>query len=184
MKICVTGHTSGIGKEIYQLLLDRGHDVHGASRTNGFDLENSEVRSNLISQDYDIFINHAYSSHQTTMLLDLVKAWEGTNKLIINIGSKATMLPIIVPGEEEYVSQKKQQEKIIRDRFFNPYPQVVNVIIGLTDSRMGERFVGKKLNPKNLSLLLDFIIMNKDTMLIQEIVVDVPGQNWKEIKYA
>ena len=49
---------------------------------------------------------------------------------------------------------------------------------------MGDKFEGKKLDPKNLALLVEYIIVNKNELAIQEIVIDVPGQSWKEIKYA
>ena len=37
-KVAVTGHTSGIGKEIYEYCQFHGADVKGYSRSNGFDL--------------------------------------------------------------------------------------------------------------------------------------------------
>lgn len=184
MRVCVTGHTVGLGKTIHEYLSKRGYDVVGFSRSTGDDIDDPETRRKIINTNCDVFINNAYSVNQTSLLEEVIAAWDGQNKIVINIGSKATMLPIVVPGDEEYVEQKKQQQKIVASRFFNPYPQVVNIIIGLTDSRMGDKFVGKKLQPKDLAFLVELIIMNRNTLAIQEIVVDVPGQNWKEIKYA
>jgi len=183
MRVGVTGHTSGLGKGIFDHLTTNGYTVNGFSRSNGFDIEDPQTREKIISS-CDVIVNNTYSTYQTTLLREVISAWDGQDKMIINIGSKATMLPVVVPGDEEYVEQKKQQQEIVRSRFFHPYPQTVNLIIGLTDSRMGDKFEGKKLDPKNLALLVEYIIVNKNELAIQEIVIDVPGQSWKEIKYA
>jgi len=90
MKYAITGHTSGIGKRLFDKL---SPNAIGFSRSNGYNITIEENRRTIIEQsaDCDIFINNAYSGFgQTQLLLDIFKAWRNTNKTIINIGSKIT----------------------------------------------------------------------------------------------
>ena len=42
MKVVITGHTKGIGKSVFDLLNDKGYDVVGLSRSNGFDISEAQ----------------------------------------------------------------------------------------------------------------------------------------------
>ena len=46
MKVAITGHTKGLGKELY----NRFDDVLGFSSSNGYDISNNYERSNIILQ--------------------------------------------------------------------------------------------------------------------------------------
>ena len=91
MKIAVTGHTSGIGKAVYEKL---SPNCLGFSRSNGYDISKKEDRLKIIekSLDCDIFINNAYSGDfsQTNLLFDIWNEWNHLDKKIINIGSDIT----------------------------------------------------------------------------------------------
>jgi hypothetical protein len=89
MKIAVTGHTKNLGKFFYDHL-KTSSDILGFSRSNGFDIKNPFDRKKIIKQsaDCDIFINLVHNHyHQTDILFELFKLWEGRSKLIINISS-------------------------------------------------------------------------------------------------
>ena len=55
-RIAVTGHTSGIGKEIYEYCQFHGADVKGYSRSNGFDLRagGDDIINDILKFDADI----------------------------------------------------------------------------------------------------------------------------------
>jgi len=61
MKIAITGHTSGIGKALYNYY-SAEHEVIGFSRSNGYNLPDS--LSNVIkeSKGCDLFINNCYAN--------------------------------------------------------------------------------------------------------------------------
>lgn len=87
MKIGITGHTSGIGKGLYDVLGAK-HDVQGFSRTNGYDI--STTQHEIIEQikDFDIFINNAQKDNYQTLLFNKIfKLWKNQKKTIVNIGS-------------------------------------------------------------------------------------------------
>lgn len=88
MKIAITGHTSGIGKYIFE----NYPNTVGFSRSNGFDICDENDRKEIVKQssDCDVFINNAYNGFgQTFLLLDLFAEWKDTQKSIVNVGTIA-----------------------------------------------------------------------------------------------
>ena len=70
MKIVITGHTHGIGKELYNHFINQGHEVIGLSRSNGFDIsENTETVVEKIV-GCDLFVNNTFSKDTQIKLLD------------------------------------------------------------------------------------------------------------------
>lgn len=89
MKIAITGHTSGIGKSLFE----RCDDAIGFSLSTGYDITHPVERSKIVEhiQDCDVFVNNAFDRYgQCEMLFDVWKSWKDTDKIIINIGSDVT----------------------------------------------------------------------------------------------
>lgn len=84
MKCIVTGHTSGIGKAIYQHFISKQYTVIGMSRSNGYDIINDQDKIVEESVDCDIFVNCAYSG---TGQLDLLNRLHDKVKNMIVLGS-------------------------------------------------------------------------------------------------
>lgn len=88
MKIAITGHSSGIGKGLYDFF-SKDHEVIGFSKDNGYDIEKF---SDILDQSIncDIFINNAYSYYKQS---EIIKAWAEQHKeqkhLIISTSSIA-----------------------------------------------------------------------------------------------
>ena len=94
MKIAITGHTQGIGKQLASFF-SASASITGLSRTNGYDI-NDVVSIVAAVKDCDVFINNAYSGNQQVILLEEVYAlWKDTDKTIISIGSAVTDYPRI-----------------------------------------------------------------------------------------
>ena len=97
MKVAITGHTQGIGLALKSVYEQHGHHVLGFSRSNGYDITNSEDRKKIIQQiqDYDLFLNNAHDYDQTFcgtyMLTELWETWKDQKKTIANISSSVTM---------------------------------------------------------------------------------------------
>ena len=71
MKIAITGHTSGIGKAIYDGI---GHEVVGFSRDTGHNINDIFHRMKIVDSvaDCDVFINNAHDRfNQVNMLNEL-----------------------------------------------------------------------------------------------------------------
>lgn len=86
MKCVVTGHTSGIGKSIYEHFLFKGWEVHGMSRSNGYDIVDNQDDIIKEAEDCDIFVNCAYSGPAQLQLLNRLY---NKVKNIIVVGSVA-----------------------------------------------------------------------------------------------
>lgn len=88
MKISITGHTKGLGKE----LTTRFDDVVGFSKSNGYDISDNYDRAKIIFEieDSDVFINNAHENFdQTKMLMEVFEKWKYMDKTIINIVSRS-----------------------------------------------------------------------------------------------
>ena len=116
MKIAITGHTSGIGKYLFDEL-SKDNEVIGYSRTNMFDISDMDMRMKLfmdvMEQNPDVFINNAYSSAnvhaQTEVFKGIYNAWERkSDKTIINVGTKGVL---DTESERPYITSKT----ILRD---------------------------------------------------------------------
>lgn len=86
MKCIVTGHTSGVGKSIYEHFQSKGYEVIGLSRSNGYDISVDQDKIAEISQGCDIFVNNAYSGESQ---LDLLNKLHDKVKNMIVVGSVA-----------------------------------------------------------------------------------------------
>ena len=91
MKIAITGHTSGIGKSLFDYYESvrrlRDDTALGFSRSNGYNINNPQK---IIEQslDSDVFINNAYAEFaQVELLYGLWKHWKFLNRQIICISS-------------------------------------------------------------------------------------------------
>ena len=83
MKIAITGHTNGIGKEFARQLSSRGHEIVGISRSQGENIRRIPHTATLI-ENCDLFINNAQSFYaQTELLYEIWKRWKGKEKYIL-----------------------------------------------------------------------------------------------------
>ena len=88
MKIAITGHTKGIGKACADLL-GQQHEIVGLSRSNGFDIQQTNMCAMKIVP-CDVFINNAYQGTCQSQLFEVVfKHWKDKSKTIINLGTRA-----------------------------------------------------------------------------------------------
>ena len=95
MKIAILGHTKGLGAELVKLL-ESQHEIVGFARSNGYDIDQPGTIQRIVEEvaDCDVFINSAKNPSgwpQVDMFSELLLAWEGQKKRIINIGSHVTV---------------------------------------------------------------------------------------------
>lgn len=88
MKIAITGHSKGIGKELYDIF-DNDHQVEGFSRSNGFDIATQHQLIARSVKNFDVFVNNAWSGyHQIDLLNTVFEMWKNdSSKKIVNISS-------------------------------------------------------------------------------------------------
>jgi NAD(P)-dependent dehydrogenase (short-subunit alcohol dehydrogenase family) len=167
MKIAVTGHTSGIGKSIYDYFLEQNNDVIGFSRSNGYNISNKEDRTNIcnLSENFDIFVNNAYNNFdnsQELMLADRLESWKDTEKIIINLSSRWTT------GNHKYCHDKMSIDNICNEHLFSKI-YLINLKPGLIDTPRVSAEKGAKLKTKSVVDIIDFILLNKNEFKIHSI---------------
>ena len=167
MKIAVTGHTSGIGKSIYDYFLEQNNDVIGFSRSNGYNISNKEDRTNIcnLSENFDIFVNNAYNNFdnsQELMLADRLESWKDTEKIIINLSSRWTT------GNHKYCHDKMSIDDICNKHLFSKI-HLINLKPGLINTPRVSAEQGAKLKTKSVVDIIDFILLNKNEFKIHSI---------------
>jgi hypothetical protein len=158
MNIAITGHTKGIGQALYNHFLPF-YNVKGFSRTNGFNINNLNIRNDIVKEikDFDIFINNAYNDFddsQLLMLKEVFYSWQNQNKLIINISSRFTT------ADHDYCTTKKKLDKFCHEQQYI-LPRICNLKPGLTDTSRVKNIQGNKMDVTDIITVIDFCLKNK-----------------------
>jgi hypothetical protein len=185
MKVAITGHSRGIGSALTSELSKRGHLVLGFSRANGYDIADVQSRTDIIQQanDCDVFINNAYSHiAQFDLLEKITTQWQEQKKIVINVNSKSIFAPEVPQSMQQYVEDKRRQYDYIQSLKFRSRPYVMDLILGLVDTEMSDMFIADKMKASEIAQLIADILERKDQLYVQQLILDVPFQDWKNIQ--
>lgn len=173
MKIAITGHTSGIGKALFNYFVS--YTPMGFSRSNGHNINHVEDRKKIINQsiDCDVFINNAYSdgiNSQLYLLQEIHSAWATKDKLIINISSRITDF-VLPPSSTDrlYQTHKKDQDTFCLGKITSP--QIVNLKLGMVDTPRVSMHNCNKLTDKDIVRIVSFVLENRDSFSITTLTV-------------
>lgn len=178
MKIGITGHTQGIGSSLTKIFKDKHHSVLGFSSSDGYDISESKSRMQIVDNCYDcdIFVNNAYhKTGQLEMLKDMLVAWEGKEKIIINLSSQVVYKnsPLI---EGEHAVYKNS--KTLLNEFINQYTGTVKILNVIPDLVNTNFYLATKIfdtsqgiNSDNLAKLIVNTVMNFDDLYVKELVI-------------
>jgi hypothetical protein len=173
MKIAITGHTSGIGKALFDYFFS--YTPMGFSRSNGYNINHIENRKKIINQcaDCDVFINNAYSNglnSQLYLLQEMHSAWVGKEKLIINISSRITDF-VLPPSslEQLYQTHKKDQDTFCLGKI--KHPQIFNLKLGMVDTPRVSMYNHNKLAVEDVVKIISFVLDNRNAYKITTLTV-------------
>jgi hypothetical protein len=103
-KIVITGHTSGVGKTIYDALCaDSCREIVGLSRSNGYDIDADFDKVVEAATGAEIFINNAYRDRQQLKLVEALKDKVG---MMVVMGSVSRFYPEIIPTQYAHDKQE------------------------------------------------------------------------------
>lgn len=143
MKFVITGHTSGIGKAIFE-----NYGGVGLSKSTGFNIITDDIVPYLDSET--IFINNAFTLtqpfSQIRLLYDSVKIC----RKVICIGSNTRI-------EGIYKTTKDALNIACQDLFYNGY-NVTNIRLGKVDTPYQQNYYGKKISINTVIKTIDFIL--------------------------
>jgi hypothetical protein len=115
-KIVITGHTSGIGKAIFDKFTEVScHQIIGMSRSNGYDIEKDFDKVVEEATGAEIFINNAYRDSQQ---LKLFHALKDKVDMMVVMGSVSRHYPELIPTD--YVHDKQALAEACRLESINP----------------------------------------------------------------
>jgi short-subunit dehydrogenase involved in D-alanine esterification of teichoic acids len=167
MKVSITGHTRGIGRQLYNYF-SKDSNVVGFSKSTGYNISSNHDRLRIVDEsvDCDVFVNNAYSDQYPDSQLELLKLihsrWASTDKIIINISSRFT------EGDNVYAKSKKDLDNFClthsRDSVY-----IINLKPGLTDTLRVSNQSGNKMHTKDIISTLDFILVNKNNFRVHNI---------------
>lgn len=110
MKVVITGHTSGIGKALYENFQTYGGwEVVGLSRSNSYDIDADFDKVVEAASGCFLFINNAYRDKQQTKL---VHALKNKVKKMIVMGSVSRHYPELI--HTDYVHDKQELSEACR----------------------------------------------------------------------
>ena len=173
-RVAVTGHTSGIGKEIYEYCQFNGAEVRGYSRRSGFDMKErngDHIINDILRWDAEIVFNHAwYPRIQNKILKILHTQWKEKEKVIINTGSATCYYSI---GASIYESDKAElRDYCIAKAVDYPFKnkcRLHNVSMGWTNSAVlegveeGDYFI----DPYEAALVLINLVMPQNYVMTE-----------------
>jgi nucleoside-diphosphate-sugar epimerase len=115
-KIIITGHTSGIGKAIYDKFTEIScRQIAGMSRSNGYDIDANFDKIVEEAKGCELFINNAYRDSQQ---LRLVEALKDKVDMMVVMGSVSRFYPELIPTQ--YVHDKQALAEACRLISLNP----------------------------------------------------------------
>lgn len=163
-KIAITGHTSGIGKALYEYFTVQGCDVRGFSRSNGYNFPEAEGKALKEIVECDVFINNGFPvKTQCNLLTGVFKEWQFHKKTIVNIGSHTTSYDRSTPHprfSDEYHRDKKELDRICKE--FRLQPMKCKLILlrpsFIKTEKVPEDSAIKYISLEGFCGLVDFVI--------------------------
>jgi NADP-dependent 3-hydroxy acid dehydrogenase YdfG len=187
VKIVITGHCGGIGKEIHDLLKSKGHELIGFDIQRGDDLHDASVQQNLFLElvDADVFINNVYMPKmQTLFLKEAMILWKNSQKFIVNMASAMVYThDNDLKGHTSAVVYKRNKtEQLEMSRSYDGMTKIMNIMPGWVNTDMGRGGIGSfhpgqehtinTLTPKSIADMVAFQIDNIDNFHIKELLVE------------
>lgn len=163
--VAVTGHTSGIGKSIFEYFTT--DIVKGYSRSNGYDITLQTDRLRILNdvKNFDIFVNNAYSNFdnsQLLMLKEICELWQNEDKIVINISTRFT--------ETDHLYSTTKQALDEYCKLFQRTPlYVLNLKPGAVDTPRIKNIDVDKMSSNNILTVIDFCLLNRNKFKVHSL---------------
>jgi len=167
MKITITGTTSGLGQALKNNLAD--HELKCLDRPN-FDLDKN--LDDYVSNDFDVYINNAYSKWaQIDLLYKLFEVNKTRTCKIICIGSVSADGNYDYPNP--YAIHKAALDGACHQLQLMSAPcKVFNVKLGRMDTPMSKEKLGSKLDPNFVATEIIRLIHLPSNVVIKTLTLD------------
>lgn len=169
MRIAITGHTSGLGQELYNRFQNSGHKCTGFSRQTGHDIETQIFAIVAASMDCDLFVNNAYSGFsQTELLYELWAQWKDLPRTIINVSSRSGDTP--AASYNPYKIHKKSLTETCQQlQRTRKNCRVICIKPSLIDTPMTQNVAQKMLTTAEVAQVIEWILQLPAHLLVADI---------------
>lgn len=137
MKVAITGHTSGLGKRLYDHFIKNGHEVVGMSTSTGIDVTKDQDKIVEAVTGFDLFINNTHVDNCQQELLEKIVNKVGS---IIVIGSAMHLFRDVATFD--YLERKFLLSQLCRN--LNVNPNVITNILHLNISFLPDNAASSK----------------------------------------
>ena len=174
MRICVTGHTSGIGKALSAALLARGDDVVGLSRTTGYDLSKPADVERMAQESIGCqgFINNAHHGYSQVGLLFALHRMHGNDPgfTMVTIGSNAA--DGIRMRSQPYAIEKIALDHAVAQLQRNGRWNLIHVRPGWVDTPRVSGISASKLMVDDVVDAVMWAMDRPDRMMVRSITIE------------
>lgn len=125
MRILITGHTSGLGKYLFGQYIDDQHEVFGASRLTGLDLDKDVSQVVLLGQNCDLVILNTNAGQ-----MEILEALAGKTKVVV-MGSIAGQYDQLI--QSDYSNKKKQLAERCKSLSLDPNTSLLHLTISMLE---------------------------------------------------
>ena len=170
MKAIITGHTSPMGKDIFEHY-SKSYECIGISRTTGYDLTTQQDQDRVVNEALtrDIFLNIAHvGTAQSALLLKLNQRWteESPLRKVITIGTLATKLETKlleqVNIDKQYLKDKHHLDAVstalANEKPFGPQLQFCLIRVLNYGKKTGDRATEPSCNIYDIIRAIDYVI--------------------------
>jgi hypothetical protein len=172
MIVSITGHTKGLGSDIFKLI-SKTHQTVGLSTSNGYDINDTNLIIKTI-KDSDVFINNAYSKGcQSVLFENIFNIWKDTNKLIININSSIVLENNVDDNLVEYHLYKSEFKKVVDDVISNNWDKKVRIMNIYPSTLESNYFYSdvSKIDNNYIASLINWVIEQKNNVEMRNVVI-------------
>lgn len=166
MKIGITGHTSGLGKALFDNYQSLGHECIGFSRTNGYNIVDNFDEIAAMAETLDLFINNAWCLDAQTKFVKHLKNYPVD---IISIGTSATIfydekILVYTGWKHEYLSNK---QSLVNEHKNSSYSSVNNMLLINVDTLENHPTKSDcSMKFADVIALIDFWMKNKHITMV------------------
>jgi RmlD substrate binding domain len=173
VNVIITGHTGGLGSALLNKYKERGCTTFGASKSTGYDFADPQVAENFCKQlqGHDVLINTITGVAQRNVFEKMYSIWQGKQKVIVNIGSRATqyhMSPSMHYGADkaalDYLAYSAQVTGW-------PWPAILHIRPGYFDSKRSQHKPNPKMKTSDVVDVVMWMIDNVDKFRVLDMVI-------------
>lgn len=150
MRIVITGHTKGLGKVLFDHFVEQGHDVTGASRSNGYYLPEDINHVKELALGCDLFIANA-----TEGQIYLLQELHDRVGMFIAIGSIAGDYHQLI--QSDYSAKKADLAKRCKELSLVPNNKILHLNVSMLEDAVSS---DNLISFKEVVDTIDFWIKN------------------------